>query len=259
LTIATRINSTARRFLAIFAVAALTACSSPEPVAAPSSDFTVPYSAGHLSPPPIDLTTIVRFGNINAPTSTTVVVNKHRPLSEQAYVPADLVLPAGIPNAAGAPLRVNAAHALEAMAADARRSGISIVMASGYRSFDTQIATYTGYVRSFGQAAADTTSARPGFSEHQTGLAADLSAVDSGCTIADCFETTAPGQWLAANAWRFGYILRYPKGAQAITGYNFEPWHFRYIGIVIAGQMHERDIGTLEEYFGLEAAPDYLP
>jgi len=189
----------------------------------------------------------------------TVVVNKHRPLSQQDYVPANLVLPRGIPNAAGTPLRADAAQALEAMAADAQKSGISIVMASGYRSYDTQIATYNGYVRSYGQAAADTTSARPGFSEHQTGLAADLSAVGSGCTIADCFETTAPGQWLAANSWRFGYILRYPKGAQGITGYNFEPWHFRYVGLVVASQMHEKGITTLEEYFGLEAAPDYLP
>ena len=219
----------------------------------------VPYAAGFFTPPPVNLAGVVPYGDINAPSSMTVVVNKHRPLSQQDYVPANLVLPLGIPNAAGTPLRADAAQALEAMAADAQKSGISIVMASGYRSYETQIATYNSYVRSYGQAEADTTSARPGFSEHQTGLAADLSAVGSGCTIADCFETTAPGQWLAANSWRFGYILRYPKGAQAITGYNFEPWHFRYVGLVVASQMHEKGINTLEEYFGLEAAPDYLP
>ncbi|MEY4102020.1 MAG: D-alanyl-D-alanine carboxypeptidase [Actinomycetota bacterium] len=206
----------------------------------------------------MQLSGLVAYGDLNAASSMTVVVNKHRPLREQAYVPANLVLPAGIPNAAGTPLRADAAQALEAMAADAQKSGISIVMASGYRSFETQIATYNSYVTGYGQAAADTTSARPGFSEHQTGLAADLSAVGSGCTIADCFETTAPGQWLAANSWRFGYILRYPKGAQGITGYNFEPWHFRYVGLVVASQMHDKAIATLEEYFGLEAAPDYV-
>jgi D-alanyl-D-alanine carboxypeptidase len=231
-----------------------TPATTPAPTTSPSARVE-----GFFTPPPIDLSGVIAYGDITAARSMTVVVNKHRPLSEQAYVPAKLVLPAGIPNAAGTPLQADAAQALEAMAADAQKSGISIVMASGYRSYETQIATYNSYVRGYGQAAADTTSARPGFSEHQTGLAADLSAVGSGCTIADCFETTAPGQWLAANSWRFGYILRYPKGAQAITGYNFEPWHFRYVGMVVASQMHEKGIGTLEEYFGLEAAPDYLP
>jgi D-alanyl-D-alanine carboxypeptidase len=246
--------------LAVFTALALTGCSS-QVSAAPTPAATEPagpHVDDSFTPPAIQLSGVVAYGDISAASSMTVVVNKHRPLSEQAYVPANLVLPAGIPNAAGTPLRADAAQALEAMAADAQKSGITIVMASGYRSFETQIATYNSYVTGYGQAAADTTSARPGFSEHQTGLAADLSAVGSGCTIADCFETTAPGQWLAANSWRFGYILRYPKGAQAITGYNFEPWHFRYVGLVAAFQMHDKGINTLEEYFGLEAAPDYV-
>jgi D-alanyl-D-alanine carboxypeptidase len=80
---------------------------------------------------------------------------------------------------------------------------------------------------------------------------------DSGCLVEICFADTVAGQWLASNAWQYGYILRYPNGATAITGYQYEPWHYRYVGTTVSTAMHNQGTGTLEEYFGLEAAPSY--
>lgn len=193
----------------------------------------------------------------DTPSSLTVIVNKLRPLADKTYVPANLVMPQGIPNTNGTPLRAEAATALEQMAADAKASGIQLVLASGYRSYLTQVAVYNGYVQNYGQAAADATSAKPGHSEHQTGLAADLSAAGEGCSVLPCFETTAGGLWLAANAWKYGFVLRYPNGKEAITGYNFEPWHYRYVGLDLAKLMHDTGYPTLEQYLGFSPAPDY--
>lgn len=195
--------------------------------------------------------------DLDSPSSLTVIVNKLRPLADKAYVPANLMMPQGITNVNGTPLRAEAATALEKMAADAKAAGIELVLNSGYRSYATQISVYNGYVQNFGQAAADSTSARPGFSEHQTGLAADLSAASQGCAILPCFETTSGGQWLAANAWKYGFVLRYPNHLEGTTGYNFEPWHYRYVGLDLAKLMHDTGYPTLENYLGLDPAPDY--
>jgi D-alanyl-D-alanine carboxypeptidase len=97
-------------------------------------------------------------------------------------------------------------------------------------SFASQTRTYNGYVNSLGRDAADQQSARPGFSEHQTGLATDVAACDSGCGAIESFGGTRQGAWVAANAWRFGFIVRYESGYTSITGYEAEPWHLRYIG-----------------------------
>ena len=113
-------------------------------------------------------------------------------------------------------------------------------------------------VSSLGKDKADAQSARPGHSEHQTGLAADLASLPSTCELAQCFATTPQGMWLAANSWRFGYILRYPSDKTAVTGYIFEPWHYRYVGVELATEMHEKGISTMEEFFELPPAPDYL-
>ena len=107
-----------------------------------------------------------------------------------------------------------------------------------------------------GIAAAETYSARPGHSEHQTGLAADLDD-GSGCAFMACFGQTATGLWLRENAYRYGFILRYDDGQQPVVGYIYEPWHFRYVGVEVAAGMREAGIRNLEEYFGLPAAPSY--
>jgi D-alanyl-D-alanine carboxypeptidase len=187
------------------------------------------------------------------PASLTAVVNKRRGLAAD-YVPPGLTTPANIPGATQ--VRQELIAPLEQMRADMAAAGITLRMSSAYRSFARQQTIYNGYVAREGVAGADTHSARPGNSEHQTGLAVDLDD-GAGCNLNACFAGTAGGRWLAANSWKYGFILRYGDGWQPIVGYTYEPWHFRYVGVDVATDMHERGIRTLEEYFGLPAAPDY--
>jgi D-alanyl-D-alanine carboxypeptidase len=200
--------------------------------------------------------------SIDDPNSIWFVVNKTRQIPDAAgYVPPDLVsLRADIPNPNGFPLRQEAADALAVMAdTAAAETGQQLVAQSGYRDYGVQVNAYNRYVNQLGTAGADRTSARPGYSEHQTGMAIDILATGSGCTLeGPCFGDTTAGQWLAANAYRFGYLLRYPADKTAVTGYEYEPWHFRYIGVDLATEMHNQGVTTLEEFFGLPAAPGYL-
>ena len=133
----------------------------------------------------------------------------------------------------------------------------TLVLQSAYRSFASQTAVHARQVARLGKAKGEALAARPGFSEHQTGLAADVAAVSQGCVIQICFAKTKAGSWLASNAYLYGFILRYPKGQTAITGYQFEPWHFRFVGVSLAGQMHRDGIKTLESFWKLPAAPAY--
>lgn len=190
---------------------------------------------------------------VSDPASLTAVVNKRRGLAAD-YVPPGLVTPSGIPGATQ--VRQELLGPLESMRAAMAAEGITLRMSSAYRSFARQQTIYNGFVAREGVAGADTHSARPGNSEHQTGLAVDLDD-GTGCNLARCFADTAGGRWLAANSWKYGFILRYGDGWQPIVGYTYEPWHFRYVGVDVATDMHERGIRTLEEYFGLPAAPDY--
>jgi D-alanyl-D-alanine carboxypeptidase len=200
--------------------------------------------------------------SIDDPNSIWFVVNKTRQIPDAAaYVPPDLVSIRGdIPNPNGFPLRQEAADALALMAdAATAETGQQLVAQSGYRDYDVQVNAYNRYVNKLGTDGADLTSARPGYSEHQTGMAIDILATGSGCGLeGPCFGDTAAGQWLAANAYRFGYLLRYPADKTAVTGYEYEPWHFRYIGVDLATEMHTQGVTTLEEFFGLPAAPGYL-
>lgn len=140
--------------------------------------------------------------------------------------------------------------ALQEMFAGAREEGISLWVASGYRSYATQKWLYNNYVSMDGKAAADTYSARPGHSEHQTGLAFDLNYV------ADWFANTKEGVWLAENSWKYGFIIRYQKGKEGITGYKYEPWHVRYIGKEAAQAVFESGL-CLEEYLGIDSVYSY--
>lgn len=194
--------------------------------------------------------------SIDDPASLWVVANKLRPLDPTGYAPADLV-PVPIPYVYEPVLRTEAASAAVALVEAAAAEGIALQSQSAYRSYDSQVRVYNGWVAQLGQEAADRTSARPGHSEHQTGLAIDFSASPAQCTLDQCFADTPQGQWLAANAWRFGFHLRYPEGATPVTGYEFEPWHYRYVGPELAAELHESGILTLEEFFGLPPAPDY--
>ncbi|KAM9862875.1 M15 family metallopeptidase [Leucobacter sp. BZR 635] len=193
--------------------------------------------------------------SLDDPNSIWVIANKLRPLTPQTYTPGDLVVP-NVRNTNGQPLRQVAAGATEQMVAAAAADGVAIHLVSAFRDYDTQVSIYGSFVANQGQAFADTTSARPGHSEHQTGLTADF-AGDDACTLDTCFADTAAGQWLQKYAADFGFTMRYPDGYEGITGYFFEPWHYRYVGVELAQEVKAQGMQTLEEFFGLPAAADY--
>jgi D-alanyl-D-alanine carboxypeptidase len=196
--------------------------------------------------------------SIDDAASLWVVANKTRRLSPKKYVPNDLVT-LDVPHTYDPTLRADAAKAYKKMLRAAAKDGKSLVLQSAYRSYSTQVTVYDGWVAKLGQAGADRQSARPGYSEHQTGLSVDIAAGSRSCTIQECFAKTPEGKWLSKHAWEFGWVLRYPKGRTSITGYKYEPWHWRYVGTGLAEQVHL--VGakeTLEEFWGLPAAPDYL-
>lgn len=198
--------------------------------------------------------------SLSQPTSIWVVVNKQRPLNPADYVPPDLTVPdvpLRVPGNDSMQLRQPAAQALEMMFAAAKSVGLPLMLSSGYRSYSYQVGLYGGYVKSMGQAGADAISARPGYSEHQTGLAADIEPLDEKCDVSVCFANLPAGKWLAANAYKYGFIMRYPADKVKITGYDYEPWHFRYVGVSLSTELHKLHIETLEEFFGLPAAPNY--
>lgn len=166
-----------------------------------------------------------------------IICNKYHKLKDN-YVP-DLVSLSGY--GGGQMERVAAKHFKE-MVNDAKKEGISIYNVSGYRSYNTQKSLYNSYVNRDGKAKADTYSARAGTSEHQTGLATDINSVSTS------FENTAAFKWMQKNAYKYGFILRYPKGKEHITGYMYEPWHYRYVGSDVAKIIKEKNI-TYEEYY----------
>lgn len=195
--------------------------------------------------------------SLTDPTSPWVVVNKKRPLQPMTYAPADLRTPAMEAGLASQQVNDQTAAALENLSRAAAGEGIHLRLVSGYRSYSTQMTIYDSEVRGYGQAQADRESARPGYSEHQSGWAADLGTANGKCDVKSCFADTAEGKWLAANAYKYGFILRYADGKEHVTGYMYEPWHVRYVGTELSTEMHRIGIQTLEEFFNLPAAPDY--
>ncbi|TDK25599.1 D-alanyl-D-alanine carboxypeptidase [Arthrobacter crusticola] len=188
---------------------------------------------------------------VSDPNHHWVLVNKTHPLNPLRYVPPDRVNWAGT----GHWMRRDVASAVTRLFSGARSAGHSLGVVSAYRSYDEQAALYNHYVRTYGQAEADRISARPGHSEHQTGLAVDVGNAAGGCELAGCFGDTPGGRWVAANAHRYGFIVRYPKGYTHITGYTYEPWHLRYVGVALATDMRNRGIPTMEQYFSGPSIP----
>ncbi len=131
-------------------------------------------------------------------------------------------------------LRSAAAAALIAMFEAAQKEGIRIYALSGYRSYDTQAVVFNNEVATYGLAVAEKQSARPGHSEHQLGTTMDITSPSVNNDLVEAFGDTAEGKWLAENAHRWGFALSYPRGKEAITGYIYEPWHFRYLGVDVA-------------------------
>jgi len=176
------------------------------------------------------------------PSSIDVVVNKKHCMQPVTYAPGDLV------TSNGATLSAKAVTAFNNMYAAAAAAGQGFYVTSSYRSYSDQVSTYNYWVSVSGQAGADTYSARPGYSEHQTGFVIDVAA--NGCVL-DCFGSTSQYQWFQQHAADYGFIQRYYKGYEGITGYVSEEWHYRYVGVTVAKDMQAKGIKTLEQYWGL--------
>lgn len=177
--------------------------------------------------------------------SLTVLVNKHYTLPA-SYIPELEVLGRGYGSGS---LRPEAAQAFRSMADGARADGVSLRSVSAYRSYNTQKNTYNRYLRQYRQAVVDNFSARPGHSEHQTGLALDINVASSSAH----FERTPAFAWLKEHCAEYGFILRYDQGKEDITGYRFEPWHYRYVGVDVAKAVMEQGL-CYEEYLALQPA-----
>ena len=177
-----------------------------------------------------------------------VLVNKEHSLEEN-YEPSDLVIP-NIPLQTSsdmtAHVRYQVAVELENMFNDAKKDGINLIGISGYRSCDYQTTVYNDAVANEGVVAADSYVAHPGHSEHQTGLSIDILSSEYS-TLDEGFENTDAFKWLSENINNYGFIIRYPKGKEDITGYSYEPWHLRYVGKNAAKEITENQL-TLEEY-----------
>jgi zinc D-Ala-D-Ala carboxypeptidase len=189
---------------------------------------------------------------IQNPLNTLSLVNKVFGLPEN-YIPNDLVRPNVLFSFGEAKLekslmREEAAAALEKMFAGARNDGIELAAVSGYRSYGRQDTIFNAEVEKVGKEKALEAVAMPGSSEHQTGLTMDISSKTNNFNLDEQFGKTKEGVWLAHNAHEYGFILRYPKGKEGITGYMYEPWHFRYVGIKAATEIYKNK-WTLEEYF----------
>ncbi|HAX73169.1 MAG TPA: D-alanyl-D-alanine carboxypeptidase [Firmicutes bacterium] len=187
------------------------------------------------------------------PESTLALVNKNYALPTD-YEPTDLVYLENI--SLYAPGRNNEANYLRAIAAEAltemfevakQEQGYTLIARSGYRSYETQVGLYSHYVQTNGQWYADAYSARAGHSEHQTGLTIDVTSRSVSSGLSATFGTSTEGQWVAQNCHRFGFIIRYPEGRSEEVGYEYEPWHLRYVGIEAATEIYENN-SILEDY-----------
>ena len=188
------------------------------------------------------------------------MVNKGRQLPSD-YIPNDLANPSiklkGGTSDPNMTIRREASDALKQMNDNINSElGSGFALTSGYRSFQTQASLYASYLKAFGRYYADATSAHAGHSEHQTGFAVDVEPVNGKCSLDKCFAETPEGKWLASNGYKYGFVIRYQKDTTAQTGYDFEPWHIRYVGVDLATQL-QKNSTTLEQFFGLPYFIDY--
>lgn len=215
------------------------------------------YKAFSLLHPDFTLEDIVTYVNIGLdnpfysntkviqnPDDMLVLCNKYNSLPD-GYEPGDLVeITNGNAAVGGLRLRKEAAQAFDELCAGAKQAGYTILGASAYRSYSYQNKLYNNYVAADGKVAADTYSARAGFSEHQTGLAID---VKNATVVYDKFGTTREYQWAKDNIQKYGFIIRYLPSTIDITGYKSEEWHFRYVGVDTATAVYDLGI-TYDEY-----------
>ncbi|MGO4273939.1 D-alanyl-D-alanine carboxypeptidase family protein [Paenibacillus sp. TAF58] len=220
---------------------------SPSPLATPKPS-TVPTASPSTSAVPPKRGAIQA---VSKPESMTVLVNKQNSLPS-SYEPTDLVYP-DIPFTFAEKnekrkMRETAASAIEKLFAGADKDGIHLAGVSAYRSYATQKSIFQRYVLKDGEEKAKTYSAVPGTSEHETGLAIDVTGSDGKCAAEDCFGGTKEAKWLETHVAEYGFIIRYPKGKTTITGYQYEPWHIRYVGINVAKELVSKSL-TMEEFY----------
>ncbi|OAB45882.1 M15 family metallopeptidase [Paenibacillus antarcticus] len=188
---------------------------------------------------------------VTNPEAVTVIVNKQRSLPD-GYEPKDLVEPNVKFSFDGANekrfMRKEAAEALEKLFARAESENIELRAVSGYRSYARQKVIFANNVRTKGEKEAARVSSVPGNSEHQTGLSIDVSSPSVDNTLEQSFGETTEGKWLAEHAPEYGFVIRYPEGAEDKTGYIYEPWHIRYVGTDVAPDLAKSEL-TVEEYF----------
>ena len=192
--------------------------------------------------------------------SIWVVVNKKRPLSPIDYQPKLVVVSFSKKghNPYSLSMAPEAAKAMALMFTDAEKAGAgTLFLQSAYRSYRYQVSIHARQVKRLGLRAGEALAARAGYSEHQTGLAADVGAVGQGCLIQVCFAHTRAGLFLHRWAYKYGFIVRYPVDQTSITGYQFEPWHMRYVGVALATKMHKQGVTVLENFWSLPPAPKY--
>lgn len=182
--------------------------------------------------------------------SYTYLLNKSSQPLDASYVPADLVDPENVNSTTGVfEVRSEVASKLQEMVEKANEDGITLLVTTGYSSYEQQEQTYTSQTALLKEAAASMTCPKAGYSEHQLGLAVDFTdSADTPNQTTD-FANTDAYRWLSEHSYEYGFILRYPENMEKVTGYTFEPWHYRYVGVDVATDMHNQN-KTMEEYFG---------
>ena len=220
------------------ASAALIGCGSDEPSAggvASAAAVTQPAPPASVTSTP-SVTPTVAAVRFNA--DLHVIVDKRRALPEGYSPPGLQPIPAAwhAQGEAGQQLRGDVIEAMRPMIAAAAVDGVSLRVESAYRSYSEQARTFAYWVSVMGEAQARRESAVPGHSEHQLGATTDFSDPSNGWELVESFAVSPSGRWLAANASRFGFAMSYPPGGEPITGYIYEPWHFRFIGVAAAAE-----------------------
>ncbi|MBK5245124.1 MAG: M15 family metallopeptidase [Eubacteriaceae bacterium] len=231
---------------------------SPKTLVAESQKTTTEAEATNAEPTTTDTTKVTETPVLPEVSQTTVsealndgitqVVNKNHSISSD-LVPGDLVT-VDLPSTRDTQLRGVAAIALKGLFNAASTAGIELYCCSGYRSYETQTGLYNWNVETYGVEGAELVSARPGMSEHQMGLAMDVTSASVGFDLLESFGSTPEGQFINENAHNYGFIVRYPQGKTDITGYAYEPWHLRYVGVDVATDIFNSG-KTMEEYYGV--------
>ena len=218
--------------------------STPKPTSVPTS---TPITQSKEPSPTSTPIPTVEVETIDTMTDSSLyrIVNENDPL-DQNYVPDDLVY---FENS-NQMVRGDVVENLSKLFQDAKQVGYDLSLISGYRTYDQQVDLYNMYVESYGQEYANNIDDKPGKCEHQLGLMIDIGLSDGTCTLQDCFSSTSASQWLEQNAYKYGFIERYPKDKESITGILYSSWNYRYVGIEQAKLIYDSGL-TMEEYYGV--------